>query len=105
MWIAGGQDKGNDYAQIKKLVQKKVKAMVCLGLDNAKLVEFFSDSVDNIAQTTTVEEAAEMAFNYAQSSDIVLLSPACASFDLFDNYAQRGEMFKEAVLNLKDKVA
>ena len=105
VWIAGGQDKGNDYAQIKKLVQKKVKAMVCLGLDNAKLVEFFSDSVDNIAQTTTVEEAAEMAFNYAQSSDIVLLSPACASFDLFDNYAQRGEMFKEAVLNLKDKVA
>jgi UDP-N-acetylmuramoylalanine--D-glutamate ligase len=105
VWIAGGQDKGNDYGQIKELVEKKVKAMVCLGLDNAKLVEFFSGSVDNISQTTTVEEAAEMAFNYAQSSDIVLLSPACASFDLFDNYAQRGEMFKEAVLNLKDKVA
>ena len=79
--------------------------MVCLGLDNAKLVEFFSGSVDDISETTTVEEAAEMAFNYAQNSDIVLLSPACASFDLFDNYAQRGEMFKEAVLNLKDKVA
>lgn len=105
VWIAGGQDKGNDYAQIKQLVAEKVKAMVCLGLDNAKLVEFFSDSVDNISQTTTVEEAAEMAFNYAQSADVVLLSPACASFDLFDNYAQRGEMFKEAVLNLKDKVA
>jgi UDP-N-acetylmuramoylalanine--D-glutamate ligase len=105
VWIAGGQDKGNDYEQIKQLVEEKVKAMVCLGLDNAKLVEFFSGSVDNISETTTVEEAAEMAFNYAQSSDIVLLSPACASFDLFDNYAQRGEMFKEAVLNLKDKVA
>ncbi len=105
VWIAGGQDKGNDYAQIKQLVEEKVKAMVCLGLDNAKLVEFFSGSVENISETTTVEEAAEMAFNYAQNSDIVLLSPACASFDLFDNYAQRGEMFKAAVLNLKDKVA
>jgi UDP-N-acetylmuramoylalanine--D-glutamate ligase len=105
VWIAGGQDKGNDYVQIKQLVEEKVKAMVCLGLDNTKLVEFFSGSVDNISETTTVEGAAEMAFNYAQNSDIVLLSPACASFDLFDNYAQRGEMFKEAVLNLKDKVA
>jgi UDP-N-acetylmuramoylalanine--D-glutamate ligase len=105
VWIAGGQDKGNDYEQIKQLVEDKVKAMVCLGIDNTKLVEFFTDSVDNITQTTTVKEAAEMAFNYAQSADVVLLSPACASFDLFDNYAQRGEMFKEAVLNLKDKVA
>ena len=105
VWIAGGQDKGNDYAQIKQLVEKKVKAMVCLGLDNAKLMKFFSSSVDNISETTTVEEAAEMAFNYAKSSDVVLLSPACASFDLFDNYAQRGEMFKAAVLNLKEKVA
>jgi UDP-N-acetylmuramoylalanine--D-glutamate ligase len=105
VWIAGGQDKGNDYAQIKSLVDERVKAMVCLGLDNTKLVEFFSDSVDHVAETTTVEEAAEIALSYAQSSDIVLLSPACASFDLFDNYAQRGEMFKEAVFNLKDKVA
>jgi UDP-N-acetylmuramoylalanine--D-glutamate ligase len=105
VWIAGGQDKGNDYAQIANLVEDKVKAMVCLGLDNDKLIRFFSDSVANISETTTVEEAAEMAFAYAESSDVVLLSPACASFDLFDNYAQRGEMFKEAVINLKDKVA
>ncbi len=105
VWIAGGQDKGNDYSQIKHLVEDKVKAMVCLGIDNAKLISFFSESVDNISETTTVEEAAEMAFAYAESSDVVLLSPACASFDLFDNYAQRGEMFKEAVINLKAKVA
>jgi UDP-N-acetylmuramoylalanine--D-glutamate ligase len=105
IWIAGGQDKGNDYTQIKKLVEDKVKAMVCLGLDNAKLKSFFSESVKDISETTTVEEAAEMALAYAESSDVVLLSPACASFDLFDNYAQRGEMFKVAVTNLKDKVA
>jgi UDP-N-acetylmuramoylalanine--D-glutamate ligase len=105
IWIAGGQDKGNDYAQIKKLVEERVKAMVCLGMDNKKLIEFFSDSVDQISQTKSVEEAAKMALNYAQPKDIVLLSPACASFDLFDNYAQRGEMFKDAVHNLKNKVA
>ena len=104
IWIAGGQDKGNDYAQIKSLVDKRVKAMVCLGIDNTKLIEFFSNSVDNVSETTTVEEATEMAFNYAEPTDVVLLSPACASFDLFDNYAQRGEMFKKAVLNLKEKV-
>jgi UDP-N-acetylmuramoylalanine--D-glutamate ligase len=105
VWIAGGQDKGNDYAQIKKLVEDRVKAMVCLGMDNEKLIEFFSDSVTNISQTKSVDEAAEMALNYAKPEDIVLLSPACASFDLFDNYAQRGEMFKDAVHNLKDKIA
>jgi UDP-N-acetylmuramoylalanine--D-glutamate ligase len=105
IWIAGGQDKGNNYQQIKELVNEKVEAMICLGLDNTKLIESFSSSVENISQTTDVKEAAEMALNYAKNSDVVLLSPACASFDLFDNYAQRGKMFKEAVLTLKEKVA
>jgi UDP-N-acetylmuramoylalanine--D-glutamate ligase len=105
VWIAGGQDKGNNYEEIKQLVEEKVKAIVCLGLDNTKLIDFFAESVSDISQTTAVEEAAEMALAYAQASDVVLLSPACASFDLFDNYAQRGEMFKNAVLNLKQKVA
>lgn len=105
VWIAGGQDKGNDYQQIKQLVDDKVKSMVCLGVDNKKLIDTFSGSVNSISETRDVMEAAEMALNYAESSDVVLLSPACASFDLFDNYAQRGEMFKNAVLNLKQKVA
>ncbi len=105
VWIAGGQDKGNDYNQIRQLVEDKVKALVCLGVDNKKLIDEFSNAVANISQTENVEEAAELAFNYASTSDVVLLSPACASFDLFDNYAQRGAMFKQAVLNLKKRAA
>ncbi len=105
VWIAGGLDKGNNYDQIKQLVDEKVKALVCLGLDNKKLIDEFSDSVSKISQTQNVEEAAAMAFNYASASDVVLLSPACASFDLFDNYVQRGAMFRKAVLNLKKKAA
>jgi len=105
VWIAGGQDKGNDYSQIKQLVKDKVKALVCLGVDNKKLVSEFSNSVASISQTENVKDAAELAFSYASASDVVLLSPACASFDLFENYAQRGAMFKEAVLNLKKKAA
>jgi len=104
IWIAGGQDKGNNYEQIKALVEEKVKAMVCLGLDNRKLISFFSGLVDHVSETKLVEEAAKMAYHYAAKTDVVLLSPACASFDLFKNYAQRGEMFKKAVLNLKEKV-
>jgi len=105
VWIAGGQDKGNDYNQIRQLVEDKVKALVCLGVDNKKLIDEFTNVVANISQTENVEEAAELAFNYASTSDVVLLSPACASFDLFDNYAQRGAMFKQAVLNLKKRAA
>lgn len=101
VWIAGGQDKGNNYSQIKDLVQEKVKAMVCLGADNTKLTEFFKPLVPAISETTDVNEAVSMAYNYANDKDVVLLSPACASFDLFDNYAQRGELFKEAVLKFK----
>ncbi len=105
VWIAGGQDKGNDYTLIKGLVAEKVKAMVCLGLDNAKLIDTFKDTVPEIAETQNAGEAAAMAYTYANAADVVVLSPACASFDLFENYAQRGDMFKEAVLNLKKKVA
>ena len=105
VWIAGGQDKGNDYNQIRQLVEDKVKALVCLGVDNKKLIDEFTDVVANISQTENIVEAAELAFSYASTADVVLLSPACASFDLFDNYAQRGAMFKEAVLNLKKRAA
>ncbi|MCF6359645.1 MAG: UDP-N-acetylmuramoyl-L-alanine--D-glutamate ligase [Cyclobacteriaceae bacterium] len=104
VWIAGGQDKGNDYNQIKELVTKKVKAMVCLGADNKKLTDFFEPIVSNISETQDVKEAARMAFEYAKSTDVVLLSPACASFDLFENYARRGELFKEAVYELKSEI-
>lgn len=104
VWIAGGQDKGNDYNQIKELVAQKVKAMVCLGADNKKLIDFFAPIVENVSETQDVKEAARMAFGYADKNDVVLLSPACASFDLFENYARRGELFKEAVFELKSQV-
>jgi len=104
VWIAGGQDKGNDYNQIKELVSKKVKTMICLGLDNKKLVDFFSPYVSTILETQDVKQSAQMALDNAAKSDVVLLSPACASFDLFENYVQRGYLFKKAVLELKSKV-
>jgi len=104
VWIAGGQDKGNDYNQIKELVAEKVKAIICLGADNKKLTDFFGSIVSNISETQDVKEAARMAYEYANSTDVVLLSPACASFDLFENYAQRGDLFKEAVLELKSEL-
>lgn len=105
IWIAGGQDKGNNYAQLDKLVKEKVKAMVCLGIDNDKLIKHFSSMVDTIAEVQSTDDAAGVAYKLAQPNDVVLLSPACASFDLFDNYAQRGDFFKKSVLNLKEKLA
>lgn len=104
VWIAGGKDKGNNYDQIKELVESKVKAMVCLGVDNAKLVDSFGSIVSNVSETQDVKMAVRMALAYADKNDVVLLSPACASFDLFENYAQRGELFKKAVLELKSEV-
>jgi UDP-N-acetylmuramoylalanine--D-glutamate ligase len=104
IWIAGGQDKGNDYSQIKDLVAKKVKAMVCLGVDNHTLLNEFGSSVNMISETKDVKEAAKMALEYANNSDVILFSPACASFDLFNNYAERGELFKSAVLQLKQEI-
>lgn len=101
IWIAGGTDKGNDYDPIEKLVEKKVKALICLGLDNQKLIETFSPLVKIIEETKSAKEAVERARVYAEEGDVVLLSPACASFDLFENYENRGDLFKEAVVDLK----
>lgn len=104
VWIAGGQDKGNDYSQIEQYVRDKVSAMVCLGVDNTKLIQQFKASVDSIAEVKSTDEAAKVALELAGPNSVVLLSPACASFDLFDNYAQRGEYFKNSVLNLKEEL-
>lgn len=100
VWIVGGVDKGNDYADLLPLVREKVKAIVCLGLDNHKIIETFQNVVDILVETAGAEEAVKVAHKIAVKGDAVLLSPACASFDLFSNYEDRGEKFKEAVRNL-----
>ncbi len=100
VWIAGGIDKGNDYSELFEIVQKKVKAVVCLGKDNKKLLETFSDKVPTIIEVSSMEEAVRSSYYLASKGDTVLLSPACASFDLFDNYEDRGRQFKMAVRNL-----
>ena len=98
VWICGGVDKGNDYTEIEDLVKKKVKAIVCLGVDNQKIIDFFGDKKNLIFDTSSMEEAIAAAKKIAEPGDTVLLSPCCASFDLFDNYEHRGEMFKKEVL-------
>jgi UDP-N-acetylmuramoylalanine--D-glutamate ligase len=98
--ILGGVDKGNDYGVLQELVKEKVKAIVCLGLDNRKIHEAFGDSVSLMVNTTTAEEAVKAAYHFAEKGDAVLLSPACASFDLFKNYEDRGNQFKQAVREL-----
>ncbi len=100
IWIVGGIDKGNDYNEIKHLVREKVKAIVCLGVDNTKIIESFRDVFPLIYDTSDMYEAVEIAYRLADKGDVVLLSPACASFDLFNNYEERGNMFKDAVRNL-----
>ncbi len=97
IWIAGGLDKGNDYTVLLPLVKEKVKAIVCLGKDNRKIHEAFARHVDMIANTQTAEEAVLMAYQLGEQGDVCLLSPACASFDLFENYMDRGNQFKRAV--------
>lgn len=97
--ILGGVDKGNDYSLIKDLVSEKVKAIVCMGVDNKKIHEAF-DGVVRIVDTASAEQAAQVSYRLASPGDVVLLSPACASFDLFKNYEDRGKQFKEAVKNL-----
>jgi len=97
VWIAGGIDKGNDYSSIKSLVKEKVRAIVCLGIDNKKLHEEFGDIVENIVDTTSMEVAVVTAYHSAKKGDTVLLSPACASFDLFENFEERGNKFIKAV--------
>ena len=100
VWIVGGQDKGNDYTELFPFVNEKVKAIICLGVDNQKLLENFSSMVDIIVETQFMSEAVKIAYKIAESGDNVLLSPACASFDLFENYEDRGRQFKDAVRNL-----
>jgi UDP-N-acetylmuramoylalanine--D-glutamate ligase len=97
--ILGGVDKGNDYSLIKDLVKEKVKAIVCMGIDNTKIHEAF-DGVVKLINTGSAENAVQAAYELAAPGDVVLLSPACASFDLFKNYEDRGIQFKEAVKNL-----
>ena len=97
VWIAGGTDKGNDYAPLKEFAREKVKALICMGLDNEKLVRDFTGVVPKVVSTASLDEAMRAAVATAESGDVVLLSPACASFDLFKNYENRGELFKEWV--------
>ena len=102
VWIVGGTDKGNDYSILTKLVREKVKAIVCLGVDNTKIHAAFEGIVgsDRMKDTRSAAEAVQAARDFAESGDVVLLSPCCASFDLFENYEDRGAKFKEAVRNL-----
>jgi|TARA_B100000795_G_scaffold91666_1_gene66902 UDP-N-acetylmuramoylalanine--D-glutamate ligase len=100
VWIAGGVDKGNNYEELLPLVREKVKAIICLGLENSKLLETFSSVTEIIIETTSMVEAVKLAYKIANPSDSVLLSPACSSFDLFKNYEDRGNQFKEAVRKL-----
>lgn len=100
IWVAGGVDKGNDYSSLMDLVKQKVKAIVCLGKDNAKIHQAFSGVVPMILDTTSAEQAVMTANGMAEAGDVVLLSPACASFDLFENYEERGRRFKAAVKSL-----
>ncbi len=100
VWIAGGIDKGNDYSELFQIVKKKVKAVVCLGKDNKKILDAFRDKVPTIVETSSMEEAVRSSYYLAAKGDTVLLSPACASFDLFNNYEDRGRQFKQAVRNL-----
>ncbi len=100
VWIAGGKDKGNDYTPLYDLVSEKVKALICLGADNKKLHDCFEGRVPCIIETNSMKDAVNQAYALAQSGDTVLLSPACASFDLFKNYEDRGDKFREAVRGL-----
>ncbi|WP_242091825.1 UDP-N-acetylmuramoyl-L-alanine--D-glutamate ligase [Aestuariivivens sediminicola] len=100
VWIVGGQDKGNNYSELYPYVNEKVKAIICLGIDNSKIIDAFNGMVDIMVETQFMSEAVKIAYKIAEPGDNVLLSPACASFDLFENYEDRGRQFKAAVRNL-----
>jgi UDP-N-acetylmuramoylalanine--D-glutamate ligase len=100
VWIVGGVDKGNDYFDLMPLVREKVKAIICLGADNQKIIQAFGSVIDLVVETAGVEEAVKVAYKIAEKGDSVLLSPACASFDLFENYEDRGRQFKNAIREL-----
>lgn len=100
VWIVGGVDKGNSYEELFSFINEKVKAIICLGVDNEKLIATFGNMVDVIVETQFMDEAVKIAYKMAEAGDNVLLSPACASFDLFESYEDRGRQFKNAVRNL-----
>lgn len=100
IWIVGGIDKGNDYSELRKLVKQKVKAIVCLGKDNSRIIEAFNMDVADIVETDSAVDAVNAAYCMGRPGDVVLLSPACASFDLFENFEDRGNQFKQAVYDL-----
>ncbi|MGL4364673.1 MAG: UDP-N-acetylmuramoyl-L-alanine--D-glutamate ligase [Bacteroidales bacterium] len=100
VWIVGGKDKGNDYAELIELAKQKVKAIVCLGVDNTKIHQTFEGIISTIVDTQSAEEAVKIAYGFADKGDTVLLSPACASFDLFQDYEDRGQQFKNAIKKL-----
>jgi len=100
VWIVGGVDKGNDYSELMSLVREKVKAIICLGVDNKKIIDAFGNVVDIMIEVDNMADAVKMSQRLTEKGDAVLLSPACASFDLFENYEDRGNQFKKAVQNL-----
>jgi len=100
IWIAGGVDKGNDYESLSPLIKEKVRIIVCLGKNNLNLHKAFRKDVDMMINASSAQEAVNIAYGLGEKGDTVLLSPACASFDLFDNYEDRGNQFKRAVRNL-----
>ena len=100
VWIVGGVDKGNDYNELMSLVREKVKAIICLGIDNKKIIDVFGNVVDMMIEVDNMSDAVQMAQRLSEKGDTVLLSPACASFDLFESYEDRGKQFKQAVKNL-----
>lgn len=99
IWIVGGVDKGNDYTEIEDLVKKKVKAIICLGIDNQKIIDFFQDKMESIYSTSNMQEAVKVSKSLAEKGDTILLSPCCASFDLFNNYEDRGNQFKKEIIS------
>ena len=100
VWIAGGVDKGNKYEKLLPLVREKIKAIICLGINNKKLIDVFYNVTDVMVETQSMDEAVKIAHKLSKKKETVLLSPACASFDLFKNYEDRGDQFKNAVRNL-----
>ena len=100
VWIVGGVDKGNDYVELTEMVDKKVKAIICLGENNENIISAFKGKVEIILQASSMKEAVHQSYALADKQDVVLLSPACASFDLFANYEDRGMQFKKQVRNL-----
>ena len=100
VWIVGGVDKGNDYSELMPMVREKVNGIICLGVDNSKLFETFGSVVEPMVETTSMDEAVKIAYKMATRGNAVLLSPACASFDLFENYEDRGNQFKSAIRKL-----